>query len=337
MALYIEIFDLFFYCIQQLGIMLGAGGETVVLLSYLLALKEGNIPKESTRFATAVARVVQCGIFFIVSSGIGITLLHYSIGQTSIVYEPAYLFKWALIGLVSAIAIAGYFKKERGPLLMGLGGGAWYGLFIVHILAPISTWGSLGFLWVVWMVLFVLSWMGLARFMGHQKSAKPMVTTVATKKAPIPVLPQQTLAYSAPQAPRTPLPIFAATPPVSKLPPPPIPLPPVIVPVVALPSVIEEVPPSPTKEARIFTHSYSPDAYPYKETALTNSPMLHPHLTQERQFLTLPTPQAPKEPLSGLQLQDAEVTAHLAAVRIMPQKPEDLETQHHRWPLVKFG
>jgi len=40
----------------------------------------------------------------------------------------------------------------------GLLGGTWYALFVVHILAPVTSWGNLVTLLAVWLVGFNLIW-----------------------------------------------------------------------------------------------------------------------------------------------------------------------------------
>lgn len=330
-----EIFDLLLYCVQQLGIMLGVGGEAVLLIGYLLSIRDGLVDAEDLRFAAAVKHILEVGLFFIIISGLGITALHYSEGQAAIVFEPTYLFKWMLIALIVCISIVDRSRKEASPLLIGVSGGAWSGLFIVHILAFIATWMSLGVVWALWMVAFIAIWMGLVRLIGGKKAASPLTATSKPAKETVPPAPRKP-SYSPspkPEPVKDPMPEPPHNLPVLErqkvLALPAIPLP---APVVAVVSEHE-----PVEHELVFTNLATTEAFPYKETALTNTPMLHPHLTNEREESNLPTPPAPSKPLSGLQLKDAEVTAHLSAVRIMPRKPEDLEIPHHNSPLVKYG
>lgn len=128
------------YALQQLGMALGVGGETVLLFS-------GAAPAT----AGAARRVTRLSLFLIIVSGIFITLAHIVAGEGATVAEPAYLFKWIL---VIGIAIAGF--TARGSLGTILVGGSWYALFFLHTLAPVAPFFGLIILYAGWMALFAL-------------------------------------------------------------------------------------------------------------------------------------------------------------------------------------
>lgn len=167
-----EIVGLGFFALQQLGVALGVGGETVALLS------RGN-----PALASAARRATAWGLWAVIISGVFITAAHILAGEGAIVGEPAYLFKW----LVVIVLLVGSFMA-RGVAHVILVGGSWYALFLVHTLAPVTTMPLLLILYAGWMILFAA-----ASLMFNRKSvpepvhvpeiAKPQVSGISAYAA----------------------------------------------------------------------------------------------------------------------------------------------------------
>ena len=324
-----EILDLLFYCVQQLGIMLGVGGEIIILVAYLLDIRDAAVTPKEEHFARVVKRVVHIGLVSIILSGIGITFVHFSSLQTATVLEPAYLFKWSLIVVLVVISLLNRTISLSSGLIEGLAGGTWLALLLVHVLAPVTSWSFLGVLYAIWMLAFVVCWTAALFLMGGSK-----VFTADDKQGVLPILPKNKLAP--PVAPATnysPLPPMQPNyeVPVQEIP---------YAPVVSKQPPQEYVPPpqrvtaQPALAGVTFSLIYD-EAFPYKKLLVDGTEMLHPHLTEERE---VGIPLAPPDPArtSIVSIKESDVTEHLPAVRIMPQKPEDLETQH-KGPIIKFG
>ncbi|MDO8517690.1 MAG: hypothetical protein Q7S26_00145 [bacterium] len=156
-----EVSNLVLYSIQQLGVMFAVGAQTVILVAYLLAIRNGIVDEQEERFSKAVKRVLFVGLFLIVISGLAITALELLAAHRPIVFSPAYLFKWCLIGMGVVLARATWGISRSAGLLEGVAGATWYALFAVHILAPVATWPQLLTLFSVWLIVFVLGWTGL--------------------------------------------------------------------------------------------------------------------------------------------------------------------------------
>lgn len=156
-----DVSNLILYSIQQLGVMLAVGAETIILVAYVLAIRNGVVDSQEEHFAKAVKRVLFVGLFLIVISGLAITALELLAAHQLIVFSPAYLFKWCLIALGVVLARATWGNSFKKGLLEGVAGATWYALFAVHILAPVATWPQLLMLYTVWLIVFVLTWTGL--------------------------------------------------------------------------------------------------------------------------------------------------------------------------------
>jgi hypothetical protein len=149
---------LLLYCIQQAGVMLGVGSETIILVAYLMAMRDGVIDAKEAQFFRAVKRVLSFGLFLILISGGVITAGHILMGQWSIIFSAPYLFKWILIGLIYLINFGIRSSALSEGLGQGLAGATWSALFVVHILAPIVTWGMMLVLYFLWLVGFFICW-----------------------------------------------------------------------------------------------------------------------------------------------------------------------------------
>lgn len=297
MFLSADVISLVLYCAQQLGVTLGVGAQTIMLVAYLSAMRDGVVDAKEAQFARAVRRVLMLGLVLIVLSGIGITMMHIVSGQTGTVLAAAYLFKWILVVSVVVFTVLNQLPQK---IMQGLAGGSWYALFIVHILAPVASWANLLTLYVVWMIGFFLCWIALT-YATKDKSVQIAVPVKAQPKPaaqpakppalPKPITPQvQTKPVPPPQAPVMQKPtVHAAAVPVKPAVPPPA-LPAVPKP----PAVIKTVPPP------------------------VNLPVSSPqHILQ-----TLPQPQVEKKPLPQA---PKEQNPWLPSIRVMPKTPGDAD------------
>ena len=82
-----EMIGLGLYVLQQLGVALGVGAQTAVLLS-------GDLPLPGARKAVRVA------LGLIIVSGILITAAHMLAGEGGVVAEPAHILKRAFLALL---------------------------------------------------------------------------------------------------------------------------------------------------------------------------------------------------------------------------------------------
>src|SRR3989344_346954 len=96
-----ELFPLGLYLVQQLGVMLGVGASSVLLVTYLVSMRDGIVEPAEARFARVVRRVLEIGLICIVLSGAAITAMHAVAGQGDVISSPAFFFKWILIAVVS--------------------------------------------------------------------------------------------------------------------------------------------------------------------------------------------------------------------------------------------
>lgn len=199
------VVDLILYCMQQLGVMLGVGAETIMLFAYLHAIGDGVVDEQEQGFAGAIRRILFTGIIFIILSGALITTLELAAGHQQVVFSPGFMFKWCLIGLVTF-----FFFSIRGTSLPaglseGFVGATWYALFIVHILAPMTTWGQVSALYGVWLVVFLLLWVSAVFFLRGSVSPSmapvPPVQPVSGISAPTTPQTYRTLAPTRPAAP----------------------------------------------------------------------------------------------------------------------------------------
>jgi hypothetical protein len=183
----VELLNLILYCAQQLGVALGLGAETIMLVAYVSAVKDGVIDEHEAQFLRATRNVLWVSIVLMVVSGLAITALHFLAGQAATVFSPAYLFKSLLI--VSVIALTALLHVLPETFAEGLLGGTWYALFLVHILAPVASWGSLLTLLIVWLVGFSLVWYVIIfstreRGAGSKLAVKSSEALILEKSAP---------------------------------------------------------------------------------------------------------------------------------------------------------
>jgi len=274
------------YVAQQLGIMLGVGAQTVLLCAHLIAVHHGEQESPHAAYAQAARKALGAGFFLIIASGFSAVVLHILNGQADVILSPAFLFKWALIIML----LAAFFLQSRllqwANFYYAFTGTTWYALFLVHSLGPVTSWGSLWVLYILWAILFTLVWWGFVALMRRDsKNSAPVF-----KPAPVPVF------VIKKEAPRPiPPPAPRLMPPLPPPPPPPMPKP---------------APPPP----RMIEENHQPLSLPVPAPVV------------------VPAPPPPVRKPTIMQ----EVINHLLvpALRIMPQKPEDI-SKHNRPPVVK--
>lgn len=207
----VGLLNLVLYCAQQLGIALGLGAQTIMLVAYVSAMYDGVIDVTEKRFLRATRNTLWVSLALIAVSGIAITALHVVAGQGLTVLSPAYLFKLLLIVVV--IVLTALLHTLPETFAEGLLGGSWYALFVVHILAPVTTWANLVTLWVVWMVGFNLMWYAIVfSTREHKKTAEVHKGSLFFnhKKAEVPTLPVAGPSAEGVQAPVAPIAVPAA-------------------------------------------------------------------------------------------------------------------------------
>ncbi len=207
-----EVVGLALYALQQLGIALGVGGETVLLLS----------GASNPMLAGAARRITRIALWLIILSGILITSAHVIAGEGATVGEPAYLFKWLLI-----ILILGAGFMARGSVNTVIVGGTWFALFFLHTLAPVAPWLGLVIIYAGWMALFALVFLLLHSFSGVREAPPAEAHSEEyVPEVPLPA-PETSRQAGAPRPPASPKASQGTAPPLSfealakKEPPPP--------------------------------------------------------------------------------------------------------------------
>lgn len=310
MALDAGLFSLGVALIQQLGIVLGVGAQTILLTAHFLALHSRR-SEEMHGYVHTARQVRAVSLMLIILSGVAAVIIHLQTGTSETLFAPAFIFKWGLIGILALFHMleegsAGY-KQDA---IEGFEGTNWYALFIVHTMAPVVSWAFLLEIYGGWFVAFGTVWVAFVAFMrwqGTTKAPNPMPAAPATPlppkpapaAVPIPVLPKLQ-----PQ----PQPTVAT--------PPPAPIPPKIevhpnhslLPMIAeldlpAPKPIP-VPPTPAPVAKPQPVAPTPTPPP------------------------VPTPAPAPEPLKPeIKMPDLEDTS-LPGIRVMPKRPEDIETSN---------
>src|SRR3989338_9836435 len=92
-----DFFYFLIYVVQQLGVMLGVGAQTVLLCAHLIAVHHGEKESPHAAYAEAARKALGAGFFLIIVSGLSATAIHAQGGQIDVILAPAFLFKWLLI------------------------------------------------------------------------------------------------------------------------------------------------------------------------------------------------------------------------------------------------
>lgn len=222
-----ELVALVLYSFQQFGIMLGVGAETILLIVYLVSLRDGVVEPKEVQFARVIRRALYGGLGIIIFSGAGVVAYHALLGQAGVMFQPAFLFKWAMVALLLLATLA----RPRGaafshPLWEGAVGGTWYALFLVHILAPVTSWPVLLGFYGLWLAGFEACWWALAHAMQggvavaikpvpHSPPApvsKPIVVVPAPHKPAFVAVPRKPFIAPAASVPHKPTPAVVPVP-----------------------------------------------------------------------------------------------------------------------------
>lgn len=304
-----ELLPLGLYLVQQLGVMLGVGASSVMLVTYLVAMRDGAVEASEAHFARVVKHVLEIGLVCIVFSGALITAMHWVAGEYDVISSPAFFFKWILIAVVCAALVLHKSKPFAGAVWEGCIGATWYALFILHTIAPVALWSDLLFLYAAWLAGFMLLWVSLARLI-----------TARTAVAPKPIAATLKSATPAPAPAPRPVPVVQAKvekPKVQQPPPPP--------PAVAestLPVIIHDGLSAPHKPEPVLVKA----AVPVKPAAPhAGPPPIKPPAS--------PVLQVPSKP--DIPATDPDFSPGLPAIRVMPRTPEDI-TNENRASIVQF-
>ncbi len=288
-----ELLQLSIYIFQQAGIMLGIGAQTVILCTHLLVLHRHESESTEVTLESAARTTLWISFALIILSGLGAVALHWQAVQLEILLAPAFLFKWILI-LVLLFALA--LESTLGhwnDAARGFVGATWYALFVIHTLGLASSWLTLGILYAVWLVFFGLVW---SVFVWMLRRHNGGVIPEIKKEVPKPVPPPKPL----PPPPPIPKPIP---------PPPPSPPPKPIPPPAPLPMVIPPPPP--------------PKPVPPPAPVVPPPPAL-PAVALAKEG---PKPLVPQPIIATTPAPTTTEPVHnpdVPALRIMPQKPEDI-------------
>ena len=199
-----DLANLILYCAQQLGVTLAVGAETIMLAAYLISMRDGVVDEKETQYAHAIKRVMLWALGLIIISGLGITALHAIAGESAVIFTPAFLFKWVLILLAVGLTLLRH-KFATSSIVEGVIGATWYALFVVHILAPVTSWLNLVLLYGVWLIGFVLCWQAVVQMRKDKKgSIKNVIPAIIKKEEPKKIEPNP-VAPPVPVTPPTPV------------------------------------------------------------------------------------------------------------------------------------
>jgi hypothetical protein len=317
----VDTANLVLYFVQQTGIVFGVGAQTVILISYLLATRDNFIDQKEEQFGRAVLRVLKLGLLLIILSGALITVIHLMLGQVLVVLTPAFLFKWAIIGVLLAVTLALGKKPYPAALYEGFIGANWYALFVIHVLAPLAAWADILVIYAIWSVGFLLAWAALVsgfRAPSLASAKKPRGHEAVVVPAPKPV---ETLT-PAPVAPK-PAPVAA------KIVPPPAPK-------------MQTLPPKPPEPPKPAPVALRAPAVPHKPEELP-APSV-PAVIRAVPVKPAAAPAVPRKPVQKMEVpkkpeipvKDPDQSPGLPAVRVMPKSPQDVEN-HLRATVVQFS
>lgn len=331
-----ELLPLALYLIQQLGIMLGVGAASVTLVSYLVSLHDGVVDVKEAQFARVIQHILEVGLACIVLSGAAITAIHSFAGDYAVLSSPAYVFKWLLIGFVSFALVLRRAKPYVSPVWGGLVGATWYALFILHIVAPITFWEDLLFLYAAWVAGFMILWAVMVKVFTVRTAVPAAVKAPApvVKSVPAPALkPVAAVVKAVPVAAAPKVQQPAPPPPPVPKPAPPPPMPPVA-PAPLAPAVTHaELPPPPKVSVAPPPPAPVAAAVPVKPPPPPAAPA--PQKPQELVVAeNIPMPPMPKT--DGL-LKNIDESYEIPHVYVMPRTPEDVEKHMRSASLAGFA
>ncbi|HVV39225.1 MAG TPA: hypothetical protein VHD31_02765 [Candidatus Paceibacterota bacterium] len=337
MSFSVDVVNLILYSAQQLGVMLGVGSASILLVAYLVSVYDGTIDPKEEQFGRAVTRVQTLGLWIIILSGLVITAMHISGGALGIVLSPAFLFKWLLIALLFGASLFRQNKPYPSYIWEGIIGANWYALFIVHIIAPVTNWVDLFIIYILCGAAFVLCYMAIFRILRapslkqRQKLSKPAAVTEKKVIEPKKEAPKPVPKSTPPPQPK-PAPVVQQKPTASPPQPKPVvpkPVPPPT-PVAAKPAPIPPMPERPHAPLPIVAQSHELAVAP-RLPKVTPAPVMPIPVAPT---LSVPIKPAPIKP-TGQDALDPDENPGLPAIRVMPRTPQDVDKQN-RASTVQF-
>lgn len=302
---------------QEASIIMGVGALTITLIGHLLSLHARQ--NEAVHGYVRIAHQLRAlALIVIIISGAGAILLHADAGTLDVLLAPAYLFKWILIALLTALHFMEWkVSGWKQDAVEGFEGANWYALLLVHTLAPVTGWTAIGGIYGGWLVAFGAIWAAFVWFMRRQ-------TGLQAQPA---------------QPPAKPIEKPAPPPEPSKPAPPPVPV----------------VAPAPVVEKKIEVPAPSKVEMPVPsktEVPVRSKIEVHPNHTLLPMVaeLDLPAPSTRVEPVAkvelvpqqpqekkGIPMPNLDIDhEHLPAIHTMPKRPEDISASK-RGPVVKMG
>lgn len=195
-----ELLSLVVSLAQEIGIVAGVGALTITLVGHLLSLHT-HVSETVYGYVRAARHIRAIALMAIIISGGAAVLIHFQTGTPGILLQPAFLFKWLVIALLTAF----YFVElkvtgVKRDAVEGFEGANWYALFIVHTVAPALEWTTLLFIYASWLATFAIIWASFVWIMRRQsmvvqKAAAPIPASVP---APVPPKPAPVLVQQAP-------------------------------------------------------------------------------------------------------------------------------------------
>ena len=321
------LFSVGVYVLQQVGVVLGVGGETMLICAYPLFKDKGSVWRHE--YGARVAR--QIGLWAMIISGVAVTGLYWILNDPTL-FAPAFIFKWLLIFALLAFA---YFESRTADIpaweasvIRGAGAAQWYALLLVHMVAPVVDWTNLLVLYVGWLFVFMVGWVSFVYLLGPkqapQKFSEEKISAPPVAP-PAPVVPPPKVIPPAPAPIPKPIVAAAPTPPPAPKPAPVAPKPqPVVVP---LPVVVQkDLPPPPQPKPAPMPPKTAPVPPPAPKPAPIAPPKPPVAAPAPKPPVAAPAPAAPiykEEPPS------------VPAIQVMPRTPGEV-AGHNRGAVVQF-
>ncbi len=147
--------------IQQFGLVLGVGAETVLLLMRISGVTRHESDPRERRFVHAIPLVRDTGIALLLISAIAVTVTEYLGHHLDVIFTPAYLAVCALTVLVTLFTIITHGDSFFEAICEGISGATWYALLLMHALAPALAWRTIFDAYGIWVCVWTVCWVGI--------------------------------------------------------------------------------------------------------------------------------------------------------------------------------